>query len=208
MLRTLTALVALALAHGPPTADPVVHWRHSTSLGRPDHGSLVNGVQLPAEGITFFTWDPVLLRSPDRGWRRWGNDRLVRMVQQVVGEYWLENPDAPRVCIGDLSRRHGGDFQPTHASHQNGLDVDVYYPRLDGREVAPTSVDAARYAYEKLVKLPYPKVMSAIVMDGAAKVPPDIATVLQRQGEPSAEVSEAEPRDAIGPRFLPQIGDF
>jgi murein endopeptidase len=137
VLRTLTALVALALAHGPPAADPVVHWRHSTSLGRPDHGSLVNGVQLPAEGITFFTWDPVLLRSPDRGWRRWGNDRLVRMVLQVVGEYWLENPDAPRVCIGDLSRRHGGDFQPKHASHQNGLDVDVYYPRLDRRERPP-----------------------------------------------------------------------
>jgi len=144
VLRTLTALVALALAHGPPTADPVVHWRHSTSLGRPDHGSLVNGVQLPAEGITFFTWDPVLLRSPDRGSRRWGNDRLVRMVQEVVGEYWLENPDAPRVCIGDLSHRHGGDFQPTHASHQNGLDVDVYYPRLDMRErppIRPAQID-------------------------------------------------------------------
>ena len=143
MLRTLTALVVLALAHGTPAADPVVHW-HSTSLGRPDHGSLVNGVQLPAEGITFFTWDPVLLRSPDRGSRRWGNDRLVRMVQEVVGEYWLENPDAPRVCIGDLSRRHGGDFQPTHASHQNGLDVDVYYPRLDRRErppIRPAQID-------------------------------------------------------------------
>jgi murein endopeptidase len=139
VLRTLTALVVLALAHGPPAADPVVHWRHSTSLGRPDHGSLVNGVQLPAEGITFFTWDPVLLRSPDRGWRRWGNDRLVRMVQEVVGEYWLENPDAPRVCIGDLSRRHGGDFQPTHASHQNGLDVDVYFPRIDRVLRAPTT---------------------------------------------------------------------
>jgi murein endopeptidase len=144
VLRTLTALVALALAHGPPAADAVAHWRHSTSLGRPDHGSLVNGVQLPAEGITFFTWDPVLRRSPDRGWRRWGNDRLVRMVQQVVGEYWLENPDAPRVCIGDLSRRHGGDFQPTHASHQNGLDVDVYYPRLDRRKrppIRPAQID-------------------------------------------------------------------
>ncbi|HEU0025261.1 MAG TPA: penicillin-insensitive murein endopeptidase, partial [Thermoleophilaceae bacterium] len=24
-----------------------------------------------------------------------------------------------------------------HASHQNGLDADVYYPRADGRERAP-----------------------------------------------------------------------
>ena len=41
-----------------------------------------------------------------------------------------------RVAIGDLSRPHGGDFGPQfgsigHASHQNGLDVDVYYPRID-----------------------------------------------------------------------------
>lgn len=41
--------------------------------------------------------------------------------------------------VGDLSRPRGGDFgaqfgAPGHASHQNGLDVDVYYPRRDRRE--------------------------------------------------------------------------
>jgi murein endopeptidase len=46
------------------------------------------------------------------------------------------------MAIGDLSRPHGGDFGPRfgyigHASHQNGLDADVYYPRADGRERAP-----------------------------------------------------------------------
>ena len=49
---------------------------------------------------------------------------------------------APRVLIGDMSRPHGGDFGARygpigHASHQNGLDVDVYYPRTDHREWAP-----------------------------------------------------------------------
>jgi murein endopeptidase len=163
VLRTLIALAALALAHGPPVTGPVVHWRHSTSLGRPDGGSLVNGVQLPAEGITFFTWDPVLHRSPDRGWRRWGNDRLVRMVLRVVDEYWLENPEAPRVAIGDLSRRHGGDFRPKHASHQNGLDVDVYYPRLDRRErppIRPAQIDR-RLAQDLL---------NRFVADGAIRI--------------------------------------
>jgi murein endopeptidase len=46
------------------------------------------------------------------------------------------------MAIGDLSRPHGGDFGPQfgyigHATHQNGLDADVYYPRADGRELAP-----------------------------------------------------------------------
>jgi len=46
------------------------------------------------------------------------------------------------MAVGDLSRPHGGDFGRRfgpigHASHQNGLDADVYYPRADGRERAP-----------------------------------------------------------------------
>ena len=67
----------------------------------------------------------------------------------MIAEYRLANPLAPRVGIGDLSRRHGGDFGVRfgglgHASHQNGLDVDVYYPRLDGlerRAYKPSQVD-------------------------------------------------------------------
>jgi murein endopeptidase len=40
--------------------------------------------------------------------------------------------------VGDLSRPHGGNFGKQfgglgHASHQNGLDADVYYPRRDHR---------------------------------------------------------------------------
>ncbi len=49
------------------------------------------------------------------------------------------------MIVGDLSRPHGGDFGArfgdlgdgkAHVSHQNGLDVDVYYPRTDRREEA------------------------------------------------------------------------
>ena len=60
----------------------------------------------------------------------------------MAREYRRANPAAPRMAIGDLSRPRGGDFGPRfgyigHASHQNGLDVDVYYPRADEREKAP-----------------------------------------------------------------------
>jgi murein endopeptidase len=139
VLRPLIALLALVLAHAPAQPQPDVHWRHSLSLGRADHGSPVRGVRLPAEGPTFFTWDPLLRRSPDRPSRRYGNDRLVRIVLSVLAAYARAHPSAPRVGIGDLSRPHGGYFGPKHASHQNGLDVDVYYPRLDRREHAPAS---------------------------------------------------------------------
>jgi murein endopeptidase len=119
-----------------------IRWRRSVAIGLHWRGRLVRGVELPAEGPTFFTWDPILRRAPNRAWRRWGTDGLVRTVLRVLDAYAAAHPGAPRVGVGDLSRPHGGDFgprygRPGHVSHQNGLDVDVYYPRLDGRERAP-----------------------------------------------------------------------
>jgi murein endopeptidase len=119
-----------------------VDWRESVAIGTHEAGRLERGVRLPAGGPAFFTWDPVLRRSPNRAWRRWGTDRLVRVLLRVAREHRAANAGAPRMAIGDLSRPHGGDFGPQfgyigHASHQNGLDADVYYPRADGRELAP-----------------------------------------------------------------------
>jgi murein endopeptidase len=97
----------------------------------------VRGVRLPAQGRHFFTWDPVLHVAPNRTWRRWGTDDLVRRLLRIVEDYARAHPGAPRVGIGDLSRPGGGPFGPKHATHQNGLDADVYYPRLDRRERPP-----------------------------------------------------------------------
>ena len=128
----------------PPTekAGKPIEWKTSVAVGSPAAGRLERGVRLPAAGEHFFTWDPVLRRSPNRAWRRWGTDTLVRLVLRVAREYGEAHPRAPRVGVGDLSRPHGGDFGPQfgyigHATHQNGLDVDLYYPRADGRERAP-----------------------------------------------------------------------
>jgi murein endopeptidase len=102
----------------------------------------MKGVRLPNEGLYFFTWDPVLKQSPNRAWRRWGSDRLVRVVLGVLADFAAAHPFAPRIGVGDLSRPQGGDFGRRfgglgHISHQNGLDVDVYYPRRDGAERPP-----------------------------------------------------------------------
>jgi murein endopeptidase len=149
-------LIALALAATGPSegtarhADrpqPRIEWRDSVAIGAPEAGRLKHGVQLPAAGRTYFTWDPILKRKPNRDWRRWGTDELVRTTLRVLRRFERLYPAAPRIGVGDLSRPHGGDFGPEisggigHGTHQNGLDVDVYYPRLDRAERAPTSVD-------------------------------------------------------------------
>jgi murein endopeptidase len=134
------------VAVAPPTAPaastapaaPARPRTRSRALGRPEHGRLSGGVQLAEAGPDWVTWDPVLKRAPNRPWRRWGTEALVSTLQRVLAEYRVAHPQAPAVLVGDLSRPHGGVFDNRygglgHASHQNGLDVDVMYPRRDGR---------------------------------------------------------------------------
>ena len=136
-------------AVGPVFDEPRYPAQPSRALGRVTRGRLVRGVQLPQEGPDHMTWDPVLKQVPNRPWRQWGTDRLVRVLLRVLREFRQAHPEAPRVLVGDLSRPHGGDFSARfgglgHASHQNGLDVDVYYPRSDGLPLAakrPDQVD-------------------------------------------------------------------
>jgi hypothetical protein len=116
---------------------PAVEWRRSRPLGLPHAGRLVNGVELPREGPTFFTWDPVRRTSPNPRWRRYGADRVVRIVLRILEEHAAAHTGAPRIGVGDLSRPRGGHFGPKHVSHQNGLDVDIYFPRLDRKERPP-----------------------------------------------------------------------
>jgi murein endopeptidase len=123
-----------------------IDWRDSVAEGLPEAGTLHRGVRLPATGRSFFTWDPIQRERPNREWRRWGTDDLIGTVLGVMRDFHRAHPKAPRVGVGDLSRPQGGDFGPEfgfigHASHQNGLDVDVYYPRLDRRERPPERVD-------------------------------------------------------------------
>jgi murein endopeptidase len=122
-----------------------IRWRQSRAIGLPYAGRLVRGVRLPSEGRDFFTWEAPLRHSPNRPWRRYGTGRLVRLILRVASRYRAAHPHAPRVTVGDLSRPDGGEFGPRfggmgHRSHQNGLDVDIYYPRRDRRERAPRTV--------------------------------------------------------------------
>jgi hypothetical protein len=119
-----------------------VQWRGSIAAGKPWRGALFRGVQLPAEGTHFFTWDFPWRTVPNRPWRRWATDRTIAAILRVLAEYRAAHPDAGRIGIADLSRPHGGNFGKRfgglgHASHQNGVDVDILYPRLDLRELAP-----------------------------------------------------------------------
>ena len=124
------ARTADAKAKARAKASPKIHWHRATSYGLHYAGSLSAGTKLPLEGPNWVTWNPVEDSVPNRPHRLYGNERTIRAIVSVVAGYREANPDAPRVVVGDISFRGGGPMDQ-HRSHQNGLDVDVYYPRRD-----------------------------------------------------------------------------
>ena len=83
--------------------------------------------------------------SPNPRSRRYGTDGVVARLRRVVAAYGRAHPDAPRVGIADLSLPRGGFFGTNyggsgHVGHQNGTEVDVLYPRKDGKERAADSL--------------------------------------------------------------------
>jgi murein endopeptidase len=155
LLAALAPCAATAAAQvAPPDSDPTVApigAPHSVAVGKPWDGFLEHGVQLPEEGPDFVTWDQVLHQSPNRGPRRWGTQELLAVLDTVTREFRAAHPGVPRVLISDLSLPQGGPFGRRygglgHSSHQNGLDVDVMYPRRDGllrAPIRPSQVDRA-----------------------------------------------------------------
>ena len=146
--------VSVPAPTAPPAAappQPAAPTGPSRAIGPPWHGRLVNGVQLPEVGGDWLTWDPVLKQIPNRPERRWGTAKLIATVERVLAEWHLAHPEMPQVLVGDLSRPNGGIFDRRfgglgHASHQNGLDADIYYPRADHRLLAAYRPDLIDHA--------------------------------------------------------------
>jgi hypothetical protein len=140
----LPVRVSLSAPAGATVAPPVyVPQVGSIATGKPHRGRLINGLALPPSGPDWIALKP---KS-----HLWTTDRMLAFLLAVLRDYRLANPGVPQVMIGDLSRRTGGRFRG-HASHQNGLDVDVYYPRLDRTLRAPRRVaDVDRVLAQDLV---------------------------------------------------------
>lgn len=128
MANKAAALVALAamLLSGPAAAAEGGNWgqisRPSAGpvrvLGGSGLGCIAGAVALPSEGPG---WQVVRLSRN----RYWGHPALVEAVKGLAGR--ARRAGLPDVWIGDLSQPRGGPMSWGHASHQNGLDVDIWF---------------------------------------------------------------------------------
>ena len=86
------------------------------SLGAPNAGALVNGVQMPKS-------DKWLVNDPSCAW---GTQETVDAIARSIEKVAADHPGAPALAIGHISSRKGGHLSP-HRSHQSGRDVDLGY---------------------------------------------------------------------------------
>lgn len=126
-LKTILAAAAMAVLAIPAAADPLakdVFGAFRTSNGGPaaafggySRGCASGNIQLPETGPT---WQAMRLSRN----RNWGNpqlvDFLIGLSQQATRYGWAG------LYIGDMSQPLGGPMITGHASHQIGLDADIW----------------------------------------------------------------------------------
>ena len=130
----------LTMATSAAFADTAKTWSKVTrpspgpaaAIGSAAAGCVAGAVQLPLQGTG---WQ--VLR-PQRN-RFWGHPATVGFVERLGAAAATEKLGT--ILIGDMGQPRGGPMSSGHASHQNGLDVDIWF-RLPSRPLSPTEVAA------------------------------------------------------------------
>ncbi|HRO14611.1 MAG TPA: penicillin-insensitive murein endopeptidase [Paracoccus sp. (in: a-proteobacteria)] len=128
MIRTILTVAALALAAAPPVlAEPLAkdvfgaqraaNRAAPQAIGGYSRGCASGNVQLPETGPT---WQAMRLSRN----RNWGQPELVDFLIGLSGQATRYGWHG--LYIGDMSQPMGGPMLTGHASHQIGLDADIW----------------------------------------------------------------------------------
>lgn len=126
-LRT-TLLGALMCSYAATTMARPILWGELTTpvSGAPlIYGGYTSGCIAGAEALPLIGLGFQVMR-PSRN-RYFGHPALTAFIRHF-GE--LSAQRGERLLIGDLSQPRGGPMRYGHASHQNGLDVDIWFERI------------------------------------------------------------------------------
>lgn len=138
-------VLAFTLAAWPARAEPpaaALAWSRlvvpsagpARSIGAYSAGCVAGAVALPRSGEGFE------VARPQRQ-RVFGHPALVEMIRNLGRR--LAAQHLPALSVGDLGQARGGPAPNGHASHQNGLDVDLWFVPPTGGDTV-SMVDAAR----------------------------------------------------------------
>ncbi len=128
MKTTIAALALLVLSFSSQAQDI-----SSEPIGYYSAGSLRNGVRISDQGAGFMH----LFLYRNRGF---GALEMINMIVKSSQAMSEKFPGLDRLQIGDIAQEDGGDVSDLHSSHQNGLDADLAYFRLNHREQSPAYI--------------------------------------------------------------------
>src|SRR5919198_4752111 len=97
------------------------------SFGFYSKGCFPGGVAIATDGPT---WQAMRLSRN----RRWGHPAMIKLIEKLskdaVADGW------PGLLLGDISQPRGGPMLTGHASHQVGLDADIWLTPMPDRELS------------------------------------------------------------------------
>ncbi|MDX2156649.1 MAG: penicillin-insensitive murein endopeptidase [Hyphomicrobiaceae bacterium] len=98
------------------------------AIGFYSRGCLAGGVALPIDGEV---WQAMRLSRN----RNWGHPRLIALVERLAEEAAAKD-GWPGLLVGDLSQPRGGPMLTGHASHQVGLDADIWLTPMPDKRLS------------------------------------------------------------------------
>ncbi len=124
-MRFNPALIGLLAMAAALPALAITPWQRITQpiAGAPQAvGSYANGCQIGARPLPLNSPDYQVMRTDQR--RFYGQPDLLTFIKRLSSEANREG--LGNVLIGDMAMPAGGRFSSGHASHQSGLDVDIW----------------------------------------------------------------------------------
>ncbi len=97
------------------------------AIGSYARGCLAGAVALPVDGPA---WQAMRLSRN----RNWGHPKLIALVEKLATD--SQKLDGwPGLLVGDIAQPRGGPMLTGHASHQIGLDADVWLTPMPNRRL-------------------------------------------------------------------------
>jgi penicillin-insensitive murein endopeptidase len=103
--------------------DPIA----ARSIGFYSRGCLAGAVALPINGPT---WQVMRLSRN----RNWGHPHLIEFLERLAEK--AKRVGWPGLLVGDMSQPRGGPMLSGHASHQIGLDADIWLTPMPNHELS------------------------------------------------------------------------
>jgi len=100
------------------------------AIGFYSKGCLAGGVALPVNGKT---WQAMRLSRN----RNWGHPNLVTFLERFSAKV-PQVSNWPGILVSDMAQPRGGPMPSGHASHQIGLDADIWLTPMPKREYSKT----------------------------------------------------------------------